>query len=169
MNSLPVVTSVPSPLMTRKRKQKVQMEVLWYPLKMLAQFFIPRSQLKSQMYQTLRFLELALMTTTKEMQQMYLLWQRLVKCYIILWFLCSFFQSKGLDSWFIVWLFKVENGRTDDKAKILQFPLFAPKDVLDRLALPPPKDLDLMLLDSMKPSSSSKGNLYICLSIINYE
>ncbi|XP_024994594.1 uncharacterized protein LOC112527960 isoform X2 [Cynara cardunculus var. scolymus] len=52
---------------------------------------------------------------------------------------------------------KVENscsGLTDHT--ILKFPLFAPKDVLGRLALPPPKDLDLMLLDNMKPSSTSK-------------
>ncbi|XP_071705331.1 uncharacterized protein [Rutidosis leptorrhynchoides] len=45
---------------------------------------------------------------------------------------------------------------TDDHANSLQFPLVAPKDVLDRLSLPPPKDLDLMLLDSMKPTSTSK-------------
>ncbi|XP_071693769.1 uncharacterized protein [Rutidosis leptorrhynchoides] len=45
---------------------------------------------------------------------------------------------------------------TDDHANILQFPLVAPKDVLTRLALPPPKDLDLMLLDNMKPTSTSK-------------
>lgn len=44
----------------------------------------------------------------------------------------------------------------DEHAHILQFPLFTPKDVLDRLALPPPKDLDIMLLDSMKPTSTSK-------------
>nr|XP_043607791.1 uncharacterized protein LOC122579647 isoform X2 [Erigeron canadensis] len=48
------------------------------------------------------------------------------------------------------------SGPADIHANILQFPLFAPKDVLDRLALPPPKDLDLMLLDSMKPTSTSK-------------
>lgn len=43
-----------------------------------------------------------------------------------------------------------------DLTNILQFPLFPPKDVLDRLSLLPPKDLDLMLLDSMKPTSTSK-------------
>ncbi|KAK1438592.1 hypothetical protein QVD17_04401 [Tagetes erecta] len=54
---------------------------------------------------------------------------------------------------------KVESsctGITDHNANILQFPLFEPKDVLDRLTLPPHKELDLMLLDSMKPTSSSK-------------
>lgn len=54
---------------------------------------------------------------------------------------------------------KVENscsGVPDHHANILQFQLFETKDILDRLALPPPKDLDLMLLDSMKPTSSSK-------------
>lgn len=67
-------------------------------------------------------------------------------------------------------LFKVESSctsSTDHNANILQFPLFEPKDVLDRLTLPPHKDLDLMLLDSMKPTSSSKGNLHILLFIIN--
>ncbi|KAJ0811179.1 hypothetical protein HanPSC8_Chr17g0747881 [Helianthus annuus] len=54
---------------------------------------------------------------------------------------------------------KVESsfaGPTDHHANILQFPLFEPKDVLDRLTLPPHKDLDLMLLDSTKPTSTSK-------------
>ncbi|KAI3812900.1 hypothetical protein L1987_17613 [Smallanthus sonchifolius] len=54
---------------------------------------------------------------------------------------------------------KVESsctGPTNHHANILQFPLFKPKDVLDRLTLPPHKDLDLMLLDSMKPTSTSK-------------
>ncbi|XP_071705312.1 uncharacterized protein [Rutidosis leptorrhynchoides] len=44
----------------------------------------------------------------------------------------------------------------DDNANSFQFPLVAPKDVLDRLHLPPPKDVDLMLLDSMKPTSTLK-------------
>ncbi|XP_076929210.1 uncharacterized protein LOC143593475 [Bidens hawaiensis] len=47
-------------------------------------------------------------------------------------------------------------GPADHHANILQFPLLEPKDVLDRLALVPHKDVDLMLLDSMKPTSSSK-------------
>lgn len=53
---------------------------------------------------------------------------------------------------------KVDNSCSDltDHTNILQFPLFPPKDVLARLSLLPPKDLDLMLLDSMKPTSTSK-------------
>ncbi|KAK1420178.1 hypothetical protein QVD17_21563 [Tagetes erecta] len=52
---------------------------------------------------------------------------------------------------------KVESsctGITDHNANILQFPLFESKDVLDRLTLPPHKELDLMLLDSMKHTST---------------
>ncbi|KAL4570733.1 hypothetical protein LXL04_026394 [Taraxacum kok-saghyz] len=52
---------------------------------------------------------------------------------------------------------KLDNSNTStDHTNILQSPLFPPKDVLDRLSLLPPKDLDLMLLDSMKPTSTSK-------------
>ncbi|XP_076898701.1 uncharacterized protein LOC143552329 [Bidens hawaiensis] len=47
-------------------------------------------------------------------------------------------------------------GAINNRANILQFPLFEPKDMLDRLTLPPRKDLDVMLLDSMKPTSSLK-------------
>nr|GEV87903.1 hypothetical protein [Tanacetum cinerariifolium] len=47
-------------------------------------------------------------------------------------------------------------GLSDHQPNILQFPLVPPKDVLDRLSLPPPKDLDVMLLDSMKPTSTSR-------------
>ncbi|KAJ0778998.1 hypothetical protein HanPI659440_Chr06g0221681 [Helianthus annuus] len=48
------------------------------------------------------------------------------------------------------------SGPTGHHANILQFPLFEPKDVLDNLTLLPHKDLDLMLLDIMKPTSTSK-------------
>ncbi|XP_076920091.1 uncharacterized protein LOC143581123 [Bidens hawaiensis] len=53
---------------------------------------------------------------------------------------------------------KVEScaGAINNRANILQFPLFEPKDILDRLTLPPDKDLDVMLLDSMKPTLSLK-------------
>ncbi|KAL8200941.1 hypothetical protein R6Q57_012280 [Mikania cordata] len=54
---------------------------------------------------------------------------------------------------------KVESsctGQTDHHTDMLQLPLFEPKAVLDRLTLPPHKDIDLMLLDSMKPTSTSK-------------
>ncbi|GJU36412.1 hypothetical protein Tco_1184766 [Tanacetum coccineum] len=63
---------------------------------------------------------------------------------------------------------KVDNsshGLIDHQPNILQFLLVPPKDVLDRLSLPPPKDLDVMLLDSMKPTSTSKANLYMHLAI----
>lgn len=61
-------------------------------------------------------------------------------------------------NYFINCSFKVD---VTDLTNILQFPLFPPKDVLDRLSLLPPKDLDLMLLDSMKPTSTSKGKIFI--------
>lgn len=37
-------------------------------------------------------------------------------------------------------------------------PLYTPKDILERLALPPPKDLDLLLSDASKTTSSSKNS-----------
>ncbi|CAA3010233.1 Hypothetical predicted protein [Olea europaea subsp. europaea] len=37
-------------------------------------------------------------------------------------------------------------------------PLYNPKDILERLALPPPKDLDSLLLDAARPSSASRNN-----------
>ncbi|XVF10510.1 hypothetical protein REPUB_Repub07fG0189100 [Reevesia pubescens] len=37
------------------------------------------------------------------------------------------------------------------------FPLCQPKDILERLALPPSKDLDSLLLDATKPSSSTRN------------
>ncbi|XWS48875.1 hypothetical protein CRYUN_Cryun13aG0114100 [Craigia yunnanensis] len=38
------------------------------------------------------------------------------------------------------------------------FPLCQPKDILEHLKLPPPKDLDSLLLDATKPSSSTRNN-----------
>ncbi|XP_039011710.1 uncharacterized protein LOC120140793 isoform X2 [Hibiscus syriacus] len=38
------------------------------------------------------------------------------------------------------------------------FSLCQPKDILQRLALPPPKDLDSLLLDATKPSTSTRNN-----------
>jgi len=35
-------------------------------------------------------------------------------------------------------------------------PLYQPRDIFDRLALPPPVDLDLLLQDAMKPATSVK-------------
>ncbi|KAK8587331.1 hypothetical protein V6N12_021828 [Hibiscus sabdariffa] len=43
-------------------------------------------------------------------------------------------------------------------ASLPDFSLCQPKDILERLALPPPKDLDSLLLDATKPSSSSRNN-----------
>lgn len=43
-------------------------------------------------------------------------------------------------------------------ANILDLPSYQPKIILERLALPPPKDLEFMLLDTAKPSVPSKGN-----------
>ncbi|KAF5938566.1 hypothetical protein HYC85_022825 [Camellia sinensis] len=43
-------------------------------------------------------------------------------------------------------------------ADVLDFVLCQPKDILERLALPPPKDLDSLLLDVAKPTVVSKNN-----------
>ncbi|GLU05865.1 hypothetical protein SLE2022_229420 [Rubroshorea leprosula] len=48
-------------------------------------------------------------------------------------------------------------GKPEMPAGLLDFPSSQPKDVLERLALPPPKDLELLLLDAAKPSSSSRN------------
>ncbi|KAL5749971.1 hypothetical protein ACOSP7_024574 [Xanthoceras sorbifolium] len=40
----------------------------------------------------------------------------------------------------------------------LDFPLYQPKDIFERLALPPPKDLEALLLEATKPSASSRTN-----------
>ncbi|GLT77751.1 hypothetical protein SLA2020_493110 [Shorea laevis] len=48
-------------------------------------------------------------------------------------------------------------GKPEMPAGLLDFPSCQPKDVLERLALPPPKDLELLLLDAAKPSSSSRN------------
>ncbi|XP_031249622.1 uncharacterized protein LOC116107497 isoform X1 [Pistacia vera] len=42
--------------------------------------------------------------------------------------------------------------------KNLDFPLYQPKDILERLALPRPKDLEALLLDAAKPSAPSRNN-----------
>ncbi|XP_038688212.1 uncharacterized protein LOC119987389 isoform X2 [Tripterygium wilfordii] len=41
--------------------------------------------------------------------------------------------------------------------KLLDIPLCKPKDVLKRLVLPPPKDLESLLLDATKPAVSSRN------------
>ncbi|GFZ16442.1 hypothetical protein Acr_25g0008510 [Actinidia rufa] len=48
------------------------------------------------------------------------------------------------------------NPKTPDS--VLDLPLCQPKDILERLALPPPKDLDSLLLDVAKPSVLLKNN-----------
>ncbi|XP_044476626.1 uncharacterized protein LOC123204127 isoform X2 [Mangifera indica] len=40
----------------------------------------------------------------------------------------------------------------------LYFPLYQPKVILEKLALPPPKNLEALLLDAAKPSASSRNN-----------
>ncbi|KAK3227912.1 hypothetical protein Dsin_007774 [Dipteronia sinensis] len=40
----------------------------------------------------------------------------------------------------------------------LDFPLHQPIDIFERLALPPPKDLEALLLEATKPSASSRTN-----------
>ncbi|XP_022760672.1 uncharacterized protein LOC111306916 [Durio zibethinus] len=49
-------------------------------------------------------------------------------------------------------------GQPEMPASPPDFPLCRPKDILERLALPPPKDLDSLLLDATKPSSSTRNN-----------
>lgn len=41
---------------------------------------------------------------------------------------------------------------------VAESPLFTSKEILERLALPPPKDLDLLLSDASKGTPSSKSN-----------
>ncbi|GKV23193.1 hypothetical protein SLEP1_g32953 [Rubroshorea leprosula] len=48
-------------------------------------------------------------------------------------------------------------GKPEMRAALLDFPLCQPKDVLEHLMLPPPKDLESLLLDAAKPSSSSRN------------
>lgn len=48
-------------------------------------------------------------------------------------------------------------GKSDTPANLLNFSLDQPKDTLERLALPPPKDLESLLLDAAKPAVSSKS------------
>ncbi|KAK6129986.1 hypothetical protein DH2020_036268 [Rehmannia glutinosa] len=50
---------------------------------------------------------------------------------------------------------------SDDKIKmadIADSSLYKPKDILERLSLPPPKDLDLLLSDASKTTTSSKNS-----------
>ncbi|XP_022720792.1 uncharacterized protein LOC111278406 isoform X3 [Durio zibethinus] len=49
-------------------------------------------------------------------------------------------------------------GNPEMPASPPDFPLCQPKDILERLALPPPKDLDSLLLAATKPSSSTRNN-----------
>lgn len=44
--------------------------------------------------------------------------------------------------------------KTETPANPLDFSLYQPKDILQRLALPPPKDLESLLQDAAKPASS---------------
>ncbi|XWS61709.1 hypothetical protein CRYUN_Cryun07bG0149200 [Craigia yunnanensis] len=49
-------------------------------------------------------------------------------------------------------------GKPEMPASTTDFSWCQPKDILQRLALPPPKDLDSLLLDATKPSSSARNN-----------
>ncbi|XVF52987.1 hypothetical protein PTKIN_Ptkin05aG0062000 [Pterospermum kingtungense] len=49
-------------------------------------------------------------------------------------------------------------GKPEMPASPPDFPLCQPKDILERLALPPAKDLDSLLLDATKPSTSTRNN-----------
>lgn len=48
--------------------------------------------------------------------------------------------------------------KNETPAKVLDLELRQPKDILERLALPSPKDLDSLLLDAAKPSVLLKNN-----------
>ncbi|XVF13056.1 hypothetical protein REPUB_Repub08aG0174800 [Reevesia pubescens] len=49
-------------------------------------------------------------------------------------------------------------GKPEMPASPPDLPMCLPKDILERLALPPSKDLDSLLLDATKPSSSTRNN-----------
>ncbi|KAE8720618.1 putative UPF0706 protein [Hibiscus syriacus] len=53
---------------------------------------------------------------------------------------------------------KDSSGKCEMPASPSDFSLYQPKDILQRLALPPPKDLDSLLLDATKPSTSTRNN-----------
>ncbi|KAF8031340.1 hypothetical protein BT93_D0507 [Corymbia citriodora subsp. variegata] len=48
-------------------------------------------------------------------------------------------------------------GKLETSVDPLDLPIYTPKDLWERLSLPPPKDLDSLLLDAAKPASSSKS------------
>jgi len=48
--------------------------------------------------------------------------------------------------------------KNEAPVNVLDFQLCQPKDILARLALPPPKDLDSLLLDAAKPNVLQKNN-----------
>lgn len=54
--------------------------------------------------------------------------------------------------------------KLENAANILDFPLYQPKDILERLALPPPRDLEFLLLDAAKPTAASRNNSDLRLS-----
>lgn len=47
--------------------------------------------------------------------------------------------------------------KSETRANPLDLPLYQPLDILQRLGLPPPKDLESLLLDAAKPAVSSKN------------
>ncbi|XP_011073346.1 uncharacterized protein LOC105158310 isoform X3 [Sesamum indicum] len=51
-------------------------------------------------------------------------------------------------------ILKVQDSDVKIQISNVDSPLYQPKDVFERLALPPPKDLDLLLSDASKPTSS---------------
>lgn len=50
------------------------------------------------------------------------------------------------------------NDNTEAPANPLDFPLYQPKDVLERIALPPSRDLESLLLDASKPVVASRSS-----------
>lgn len=48
-------------------------------------------------------------------------------------------------------------GKPETSVDPLDLPLYSPKDLWEKLSLPPPKDLDSLLLDAAKPALSSKS------------
>ncbi|KAA8522458.1 hypothetical protein F0562_013181 [Nyssa sinensis] len=54
--------------------------------------------------------------------------------------------------------FQDSRSKLKSPANMLDFPLYQPEDILERIALPPPKDLESLLLDAAKPALSSRNN-----------
>lgn len=73
-------------------------------------------------------------------------------------FMCDDAESSS-NVWFSNPFFWFQDARikSETRANPLDLPLYQPLDILQRLGLPPPKDLESLLLDAAKPTVSSKN------------